>query len=610
MLPNTTTVRFGVFEVDLRSGELRKNGAKVRLQEQPFQVLVCLLERPGEVVTREELRRRLWAGDPSVDFERSLTAAVKRLREALGDSAVNARFIETLPRHGYRLIVPVEESKPAASAPPPYRRSISYTAWALAAVLAIVLGLEVGGVRQRLVDRFRPVRIESLAVLPLANFSGNHEEDYFVDGMTEALITELGKVPTLRIISRQSVMQYKGTTKTLPQIAKELRVDALVEGSALRSGDEVRVSVQLVQASPERHLWSESYERNLRDVIALQREVSQAIVGEIRAKVQSADGLPLAKARPVNPEAYEAYLRGRYHWYRWPEGLNKSAEYFRKAIEKDPGYAPAYAGLSLCYGSMGFFKPPKEAFPEARAAALKALELDEMLSEGHAALGYVRLNFDWDWAGAEREFRRALELGPSSTDAHDRYATYLIAVGRFDQGISEAKQALALDPPSRYTNVHLGWIYMMARRYDDAIDRCKKTLELDPNQEFARTTLRWSYTLKGMYPEAFAEYERPGGPITDGPMGYLYAVMGKRGEALKMIESMKSLSTKGYVDPYDMALPYAGLGDKDQAMKWLTKAFDERSAEMPQLKVEPFFDGLRSDPRFHDLVRRMNFPQN
>ncbi len=601
-------VRFGPFQLDLRAAELHHKGSRAKLPEQPFQVLVALLEHPGEVITREELRHRLWGSDTFVDFEQGLNTAVKRLREVLGDSAEKPQYIETVPRHGYRLMVPVERPEatvPSISQAPARGRRI----W-LATLALIVVAVAASIVeRQKLLDWLRPSHIHSLAVLPLENLSGDPEEEYFADGMTEQLITELGKVRTLRVISRQSVMQYKGTNKTVPQIARELHVDAVVEGSAMRSGDQVRIAAQLVQVKPERHLWSESYERDLRDVIALQREVSQAIVGEINGKISSAERASLAKARPVNPEAYDAYLHGRYHWQRWPEGLEKSVEYFQKAIEKDPGCAQAYAGLALCYTSMGYFEAPKEAFPKARAAALKALELDETLSDAHAALGYVKLNSDWDWAGAEREFRRALELDPSSTDAHDRYATYLVTMGRFDQGISEAKQALAHDPLSRYTNMHLGWVQMMARRHDAAIDQYKKTLELDPNYEWVRVLLAWSYTLKGMYPEAFAEYKTMGEYGNNNNVaGFLYAVSGRRSEALRVVERIRRLSEQTYVDPYMMAVPYAGLGDRDNAMRLLSKAYEERSAEMPQLKIEPFFDNLRSDPRFQELVRRMNFP--
>jgi TolB-like protein/DNA-binding winged helix-turn-helix (wHTH) protein/Flp pilus assembly protein TadD len=598
------TVRFGPFQLDLRAAELHHNGTKIKLPEQPFQILCELVEHPGEVVSREELHQRLWRSDTFVDFEHGLNTAVKRLRELLGDSAENPRYIETLPRHGYRLMVPVERAETVSAA-----FVLRKVTWLRVSALMIVL-VTAGLVwRSLLLERFRPVRIESLAVLPLENLSGNPKEEYFADGMTEALITELGKVHALRVISRQSVMQYRGTTKSAPQIAQELHVDALVEGSALRSGDTVRITAQLVQANPERHLWSESYERNLSDVIVLQREVVQAIVVEIKGKVTVAERASFASARPVNPEAYEAYLRGRYYFDRWPEQLDKAVESFQRAIGKDPQYAPAFAGLALCYSSMGYVDSPGEVFPKAKAAAARALEIDESQPEAHAALGFTRLNFDWDWPGAEREFGRAIELDPNNADVRHDYASYLGAMSRFDEAIVEAKRAVSLDPLSLRMNLRLGWAYMIARSYDEAIDQYKKTLELDPNFFQARLYLAWSYTFKGLYPEAFAEYEKMGDyGSRNNFVGFLNAVSGRRSEALKVIERIKLRSAQTYVDPYNMAIPYAGLGDRDNAMRLLAKAYEERSAELPQVKVEPFFDNLHSDPRFQDLVRRMNFP--
>jgi TolB-like protein/DNA-binding winged helix-turn-helix (wHTH) protein/tetratricopeptide (TPR) repeat protein len=598
------TVRFGPFQLDLRAAELHHNGTKIKLPEQPFQILCELVEHPGEVVSREELHQRLWRSDTFVDFEHGLNTAVKRLRELLGDSAENPRYIETLPRHGYRLMVPVERAETVSAA-----FVLRKVTWLRVSALMIVL-VTAGLVwRSLLLERFRPVRIESLAVLPLENLSGNPKEEYFADGMTEALITELGKVHALRVISRQSVMQYRGTTKSAPQIAQELHVDALVEGSALRSGDTVRITAQLVHANPERHLWSESYERNLSDVIVLQREVVQAIVVEIKGKVTVAERASFASARPVNPEAYEAYLRGRYYFDRWPEQLDKAVESFQRAIGKDPQYAPAFAGLALCYSSMGYVDSPGEVFPKAKAAAARALEIDESQPEAHAALGFTRLNFDWDWPGAEREFGRAIELDPNNADVRHDYASYLGAMSRFDEAIVEAKRAVSLDPLSLRMNLRLGWAYMIARSYDEAIDQYKKTLELDPNFFQARLYLAWSYTFKGLYPEAFAEYEKMGDyGSRNNFVGFLNAVSGRRSEALKVIERIKLRSAQTYVDPYNMAIPYAGLGDRDNAMRLLAKAYEERSAEMPQVKVEPFFDNLHSDPRFQDLVRRMNFP--
>ncbi len=610
MPPDATTMRFGVFEVDLRSGELRRNGVKIRLQEQPFQVLAALLEHPGQVVTREELRGRLWPADTFVDFDHSLNAAVKRLREALGDSADSPRFVETLPRHGYRLIAPLERLEAASAAPAlgGRRPFIRHAAWALAAALALVLGLAASGAWRGLVGRVRPVRIRALAVLPLQNLSGNPEQDYFVDGMTEALLTELGKVPSLRVVSRQSVMQYKGTSKTVPQIARELDVDALVEGSALRSGSRIRVSVQLILAVPERHLWAESYERDLTDVIALQREVAGAIVGEIAGTVAVQDKASVAP-RPVDPAAYEAYLRGRENLHRWPNGLGTAIRFFQQAIEKDPGYAPAYGSLALCYAFLGYGRPPAEAFAKARAAATRALEIDETQSDAHAALGFVHLNYDWDWAAAERELRRAIELDPNNPDARGRHATYLVTMSRFDEAIGEARRAQALDPLSPNTNLHVGWISMMARRYDEAIAQFEKTLALDPDYRVARNFLMWTYTFKGAYAEALAGYEKLPDDGADPMRAYLYGVMGRRREALRVIENIEAQARQAYVDPYFLATAYAGLADRDNVTRQLTLAYERRSAQLPQADVEPCFDSIRSDPRFQDLVARMGFPR-
>ncbi len=603
------TVRFGPFQLDLRAAELHHDGTKVKLPQQPFQILAELVEHSGEVVTREELRQCLWRSDTFVDFEHGLNTAVKRLREALGDSAENPRYIETLPRHGYRLMVPVEKAAPAPPTIPEAsnRRKI----WLIVSALLVVAIASGVVFRQRLLSQFRLVKIESLAVLPLENLSGNPEEEYFADGMTEALITELGKIRALRVISHQSVMQYKGTNKPVPQIARELHVDAVVEGSALRAGGKVRITTQLIQADPERHLWSESYERNLSDVIALQREVAQTMAWEIQGRLASQqERAHLAEAPAVNPEAYEHYLRGRYYFDRWPDQLDKAVESFQRAIEKDPNYAPAFAGLALCYSSMGYVDSPREVFPKAKAAAMRALEIDESLPEAHAALGLAKLNYDWDWPGAERELKRAIELNPNNADARHHYASYLGAMSRFDEAIAEAKRAVSLDPLSLRMNLRLGWAYMIARRYDEAIDQYKKTLELDPNYIQARLYLAWSYTLKGMYPAAFAEYNAMGEyGSTNNFVGFLYAVSGRRGDARKLVEKMRRLSAQQHMDPYNRAIPYAGLGDRDNAIMLLNQAYDERSAEMPQLKVEPFFDSLRSDPRFQELVRRMNFPE-
>ncbi len=609
----TRTVRFGVFEFDPRAGELRKQGMKIKLQGQPIEILRLLLDQPGEVVTREELQRKLWPSDTFVDFEHSLNAAVKRLRDALDDSADTPRYVETLARRGYRFIAPADGLAPAAARSRTVRW-IGLGAVAALVLLAALVGLNAGGWRDR-IFRGGTKPISSIAVLPLANLSGDPEQDYFAEGMTEALITELGKISALRVISRQTMMQYKGTKKSAPQIAQELNVEAVVEGSVLRAGDHVRISVQLIEAVPERHLWANSYDRDLRDVLALHSEMARAVADEVRVKLMPQEQTLLASARPVNPEAYAAYLRGRYFWNRigGPGNLEKALQSFHEAIEKDPSYASPHAGAAFCYARLGFSRSPRQVFPKARDAALKAMELDETLAEAHSALGEVKFNFDWDWPGAEREYKRALELNPNSVDAHWQYALFLVRImGRLDEGIAEAQRALELDPLSPLTNVVLASNYLRSRRYDEAIAQYKRALELDPNNGAAQENVAWCYTLKGMYPEALAEYKKLGEfpYLEHARLVYLYAASGRRKEALKAIQELRRLSVRQYVDPFDMAIAYAGLGDKDSVFEWLRKAYDERSEEMTVLKAEPFFDPLRSDPRFRDLLRRMNFPSD
>jgi len=642
-------IRFGVFEVDLRTGEMRKHGLKIKLQEQPFQVLVMLLERPGEVVTREELHEKVWGLDTFVDLEHGLATAVKKIREALGDSADNPRFVETLARRGYRFIYPVaamssspvgggDAATPVAPVSPPAEgtavRDRRYSArWiaaagvAAVALLGALLALNIAGVRDWIVGagsvpaRRRPQgaplpKIESIAVLPLENLSRDPEQEYFADGMTDALITNLGQIGALRVISRTTAMHFKGTKKTLPEIALELNVDAVVEGTVQRSGNHVRITAQLIQASPEKHLWADSYERDLRDVLALQGEVARAIANEVRIKVTPQEQARLARARPVNPEAHEAYLKGRFYWNkRTEEGLKKSIDYFQQAIEKDPNYAVAYAGLADSYSVLaeGKWSPPEECYPKARAAALKALEIDDSLAEAHVRLALILRGYDWDWSGAEREYQRGIELNPGYATAHHWYAVFLTSMGRHAEAIAEIRKARELDPLSIRIYANVGLVLYSAREYDQALEELRKVLELDPNDLASNEWLGWVYSQKGMYEEAIAAFRRAQDLSTGGGespliLAYGYAVAGKRGEALKILAALKNPSRRSYLPPVLVAIVYVGLGDKEEALAWLEKGYAERAASLDYLKVGPMFDPLRSDPRFQDLLRRMNFP--
>ena len=600
-------IRFGPFQLDLRAAELHHDGTKINLPEQPFQILAELVSHPGEVVTREELRQRLWRSDTFVDFEHGLNTAVKHLRELLGDSAEKPQYIETVPRRGYRLMVPVEKAKtPQAFG---RRRVIWLPAFLL--VLTIVAGLVW---RQRLQERFRLAKIESLAVLPLENLSGNPDEEYFVDGMTEALITELGKVHALRVISRQSVMHYKGTNKTVPQIAKELNVDALVEGSTLRTGGKVRITTQLIQANPEHHLWSENYERNLGDVISLQGEVARTIASQIRVRLTPQEQTYLASPHPVQPQVLQLYLKGRFYWNeRNQPALEKGLSYFQQAIERDPKYAAAHAALADTYLVLveDELMAPQEGLPRAQAAAVKAVELDDTLAEGHCVLASLRSD-QAEWSAAKAEFQHALELNPNYAFAHQQYAEMLMRIGQPDAALEEIHRARDLDPNSLVIQAVEGLILYNARRYDDAIAQLQKTLKMDPNFVMAHNFLGYAYEQKGQYDEALAEFRKLVALSDEGPnpayLARTYAVSGNRREALRALSRLRHISTERYVSPYEFARVYAGLGDKDQVILWLQKAYAEHAVYLVWLKVDPRLDNLRDDPRFQDLVRRMNFP--
>ena len=571
-LPSSSqTVRFGVFELDLRAGELRKQGIKIKLQEQPFQILAMLLEHPGQVVTREELRSRLWPADTFVDFDHSLNKAINKLREALGDSAESPRFIETLAKRGYRFVRDLQGS---------------------------------------------PGQIRSLLVLPLENLSRDPEQEYFADGLTEELITKLARISALRVLSRTTAMHYKGVRKPLPEIARELNVDAVVEGTVQRSGERLRISAQLLHAPTDTHLWAESYDRDLRDVLALQSEVAQAIAREVQVKLTPQEQAHFAQVHPVDPEAYEAYLKGRYHWNRRSrEGFGKAREYFQQAIAKDPTYAIAYAGLADCLSSLSLWSlvPPDEGCGKAMRLALQALEMDPSLAEAHASLAWATLWYEYDFLAAEREFERSIELNPRYATAHHWFGWFLGMMGRYEEGYTELKRAIRLDPHSSVIHFGLGWVYWCARRYDQAIEQYERALELDLNSAQAHWGLGFAYLYKSLYEPAIAAARKAvelsrGAPIAVAPLGEAYAAAGYRDEAQKILGQLQELSKQRYVTPYMIGRIYAALGKKDEALHWLETAYEEREPWMASLKVEPRFDDLRSDPRFQDLLRRMNFP--
>ncbi len=642
--PSPRLIRFGVFELDLRSGELQKQGRKIRLEGQPVQVLICLLESPGELVTREELHRKLWPADTFVNFEHGLNAAVKRLRQALNDSADNPRFVETLPRRGYRFIAPihgvdVSGDVPAVTAAPavtevPGTQDLTETkdhdpadlsektvvfanqrwprAWKTSGVaLLAVLGIFAAWVLRP--ASHQPPVIRSLAVLPLENLSGDASQEYFSDGMTDELITELGQIGELRVISRTSVMTYKGAHKSLPQIARDLNVDSVVEGTVLRSGNQVRITAQLILAAADKHLWAQSYQGDLRDTLALQKQVARSIADAIRIELTPHEQAALKNVKRVNPDAYEAYLKGRYFWNkRTADGLKKAADYFNQAIEKDPNYAQAYAGLADSYALLGDWEygilAPKEAYPRAKAAATKAIELDSTLGEAHISLAFCLDGYDWDWESAGNEFRRGIELNPGYATGHHWYAWHLTALGRNGEAVAEIKKAESLDPLSLIISADLAEELLIAHRYDEAITQSRKTMDLDPRFAVAHYELGQAFVQKHMYNEAIAELQKAialsGGSTTcTSNLAYAYAVSGSKNEAVKILNDLKNRSNHGVSNAPEIALVYVGLDEHDQAMAWLEKAFAERFN--PGVLLRPAFDPLRSDPRFQDLLRRI-----
>jgi TolB-like protein/Tfp pilus assembly protein PilF len=573
--------RFGDFEFDSRARQLRRHGHTIRLHGQPLEILGLLLERPAQVVLREELRARLWPQDTFVDFEHSLNAAVNKLREALDDDANNPRFIETVPRRGYRFISAV--------------------------------GLHDS---RNLLGEWSSPRIQSLVVLPLENLSNDPEQEYFADGMTDQLITNLAQISALKVISRTSAMRYKGTKKSLPEIARELHVDAVVEGAVMWVGGRVRISAQLIEAPTDYHLWAASYERDLRDVLSMQEEVTRAIASEIRVNLSAQEQARLASTRPIDPEAYRLYLKGRYYWNkRSLEGFQKAIEYFQQATAKDPAYALAYVGLADTYTYFSFFDvvPPREAMPKAKAAAARALEIDNRLGEAHVSLGYVSYMYDWDWPAAGKHFEQALTLNPAYSRAHTFYPFYLSSLGRSEEALAVAKRSLDLDPASPAVNHSLAVQFYFARQFDQAIEQAHKTLELDPNFAISYELLGEVYVSRGMYREGLSELEKysalsRGRAMSLALLGYAHARLGERSQALRMLEQLEATSKERYTPALSFAVVYAGLGEKDQAFAWLEKAYGERTSRLGYLKVEPLWDPLRPDPRFADLVRRIGLP--
>jgi TolB-like protein/DNA-binding winged helix-turn-helix (wHTH) protein/Flp pilus assembly protein TadD len=594
---------------------LRKQGVRIKLQEQPFQALVALIERPREVLTRDELQKRLWPGDTVVDFDRGLNKAINRVREALGDDADNPRFIETLPQRGYRFLGQVETTAPAeppvAEAIPSVRPLLKRRS--LLAIASGLVSMPFAAVGYRLLpSRQRP--IASLAVLPLENLSGNPAQEYFSDGLTDELIGVIARIGSLRVISRTSIMQYKGgARKSLPEIARELNVDAILEGTVAQSGQRVRITAQLIRAHDDRHLWSEEYERDLTDVLAVQSEVARAVAGQIQIKLTPGEETNLARTRRVNPEAYQAFLNGNFFLHQGIRGVSKCIEFFKRAIDLDPMHADAWAGLAeaLCYAGIFGLRPSGETYPEARVAAIKALELDESNAGAHNALGDVKQGYDWDLPGAEAEFKRALKLNPSHLLTRFWYAESLTRMGRYDEAIAESGRALVLDPVSPASYGNRGMLFFRARRYDEAILASQRALDLDPSFINALWWQGLAYAGNRDFPKSTACLTRAiatnDGPVFRALLGHVYGRSGEKAKALAILEDLKTISTKRYISPGYFAVVYAGIGDANSTFQWLENAYQTRAVSLQELPCM-YFDSVRSDPRYPDLMRRIGLP--
>jgi TolB-like protein/DNA-binding winged helix-turn-helix (wHTH) protein len=634
-MPTSTSsariLRFDSFELDLRAHELRKSGVRLRLQGQPIQLLAILLQSHGSLVTREELRAQLWPSDTFVDFDHSLNNAILRIREVLGDSAGTPRYIETLPRRGYRFIghveevvtethEPLQQPVPPVASPAPVRAVRLRRILTPSILLPSLLILAAVGVLWLfpLLHRASAAPIHSIAVLPFENLSADASQNYLADGMTDQLITDLAQVGSLRVISRTSVMHYRNTKKTLPEIARELNVDSIVEGSITRLGDHVRVTAQLLRANTDEHIWADSYDRNAGDILRLQSDVAQAIAQRVRADLTPQQIAHLRFAPTVDSAAYEDYLRGRYlftnYYFSGPQ-MKTAQSYFQESIRKDPNFAPSYAGLADSYLYLAFDReiPPESARESAQQAIAKALQLDPDVGEAHEALAVMRWRYDWDWSGAEREFRYTIALAPSYDCAHEDYSGFLSFTGHRAEALAEITKSHELNADFNINDAE-STLYSQLRDYKALVESGLKGVAANPNDSDEHYFLGVGYEGSGQPAQAIPEYQKAvelsGGDQDDtAALAHAYAMTGRRSDAEKILTDMLSRSKTSYVSPYMIATIYAGLGDKDHAFAFLEKAYQEKSPDISwSFNSDLRLDNLRSDPRFQSLVQRIHPP--
>jgi TolB-like protein/DNA-binding winged helix-turn-helix (wHTH) protein/Tfp pilus assembly protein PilF len=628
-------LRFGAFQLKLFSKELRKHGVPLRLGGHALSILLILLERPGEILTRDEIQKRLWRADTFVDFQHGLNTAMKKLRAILDDTADNPRYIETIPRVGYRFVALVHEeaSQPAEAAPEvantpvpvmaaplhvsnTSRRKLRVLRWAALAVLLLSVGFAIR-TRLKSASTARFNSVQAIAVLPLRNISSDSAQEYFSDGITDEIITDLAKLGGPKVISRTSVMQYKGTSKTIPEIARELHVGAILEGSVERSGDRLRVRVQLIDAATDQHLWAETYDRQLSDVLLLEADLAQDIAQQISGRLTPEQQQVLAHNRTLNPQAFQDYLQGRHYWaLRTSQSLTTAIDYFNRAIQEDPTDARSYAGLAQCYVVLPMVAKTSQAedFQKARDGAAKALALDDSLPEAHLAIAEIRLYQNWDFAGAESEFKRTLDLNPNYSTAHQWYGEYLSLMTRHQEALHELQTALALDPLSAIVHLQFGNTLQQARQYDQALDQYHEALNIDPKLSLPFYAMYWVYRRQGKFAESIGPLrlatqswdakndwvalvdQLPAAYSTGGRTGYLR-------QCIKIHER----SERPWLY---LARDYADLGDRETALAALNKSYENRELELLWLLVDPELDPLRSDPQFQELTRKVGFPQS
>jgi TolB-like protein/DNA-binding winged helix-turn-helix (wHTH) protein/Tfp pilus assembly protein PilF len=622
-------LRFNDTELDVGRYEIRRNGRSLRLERLPMELLILLASRQGELVTREEVIERLWGNGVHFDADQGINTAIRKIRLCLRDTAENPTYIQTVVGKGYRFIpsvksaapatpVPLDEASPKIEVPHPSLTASSRLSrfgaksWIAIAAISVIAALAGSAWFWYLHREPPPTSIRAIAVLPFENLSGDPAQDYFVDGVTDELITELAKMGGVRVISRTSSMQYKHAKGNLRKIATELGVDAVVEGAVARSDNRVRITAQLIRASSDQHLWANSYERDVSNILALQTEIAAAVARELRVELALQMPAP-ASPRPLNQEAYAEYLQGRYAWnLRREPALLEAVQHFETAIRIAPDFAQAYSALADCHTALGYLnaRSPDETFPNARLAAQKALELDNSLAEPHASLAYYYLYYERDWQAAETEFRKAIELNPSYATAHDWYGVYLTARGRWSEALAEMEKARELDPLSLPISTDVGFSLYYSGNYDAAIKSLQATLAKEPGFPLAHLWLGRAYEEKGMYPEAVAEFEKvqkslPGWPVAIAATGWVYGRSGRKDDAHRILAELKAQSKKRYVSAYAIGLVHAGLGEKDEALRLLNLGLKERTNWMVWTAVDPRWQPIRSDKRFQQLLHQI-----